>query len=243
MSTIYSTSHYRSTFIQDFCQSRGISTLTHFTRLENLKSIIHHGLLSRNVLQRQNIRAVFNDSERFDGQLNATCLSISFPNYKMFYRYRTRTSNAWIVLELDARLLWENDCAFCVDNAASNFIRRIPLTDRKMVESLEGMFSDCTNDQVQIFRSNLFLPKNYPTNPQAEVLAFDSIPMNAIRSILVNNLADAKQVMELLGNKHQNMVTIKPSYFSARGDYQHWSTIKKDKQVPTHNTLDDDLPF
>ena len=65
------------------------------------------GLLSRRQLDSQEGNFYFNDSDRYDEQKDAICLSLSFPNYKMFYSIReTRKKIAgvdhsqWVVLLL-----------------------------------------------------------------------------------------------------------------------------------------------
>ncbi len=74
--------------IKAFCNKRGITTVIHFTRVENLANILAYGLLSRSELDSRDIEYVFNDWQRIDRYPNAISTSISFPNYKMFYRYR-----------------------------------------------------------------------------------------------------------------------------------------------------------
>jgi len=58
----------RSEQIKHFCFERGIKSLIHFTRLENLESIINKGLLSRKELEKwdSDKSPVFNDEKRID---------------------------------------------------------------------------------------------------------------------------------------------------------------------------------
>jgi hypothetical protein len=78
----------REAQIQQICDERDIETLVHFTRVENLSSILQNGLLSRKALETSGQQFLFNDPDRIDGHKEAICLSISFPNYKMFYPIR-----------------------------------------------------------------------------------------------------------------------------------------------------------
>ena len=71
--------------IQQITQARKIPHLVHFTRLENLDSILNHGLLTRAECAARQIASVNTDTQRLDYQ-EAVCVSVSFPNYKMFYR-------------------------------------------------------------------------------------------------------------------------------------------------------------
>lgn len=64
--------------IQRICIEQKIETLVHFTRSQNLSSILQRGLLGRSVLEDQSydIRPQYNDSYRLDGYKEAICLSI-----------------------------------------------------------------------------------------------------------------------------------------------------------------------
>ena len=116
----------RAKLIRQFCTERNITKLVHFTRIENLRRISIEGLLSREQLETRGQKFLFNDSDRVDGHKNGTCLSLNFPNYKMFYSIREEkkkveevSNSQWVVLLLDAEVLWELDCAFCQENASS----------------------------------------------------------------------------------------------------------------------------
>lgn len=113
---------FRCIEIQKICQMYGIEALVHFTHIANLSSILQYGLLGR--AQLESISWVeppkYNDIYRLDGQREAICLSISFPNYKMFYKYGFNNRSDWVVLLLKPSILWELDCKFYQENAASN---------------------------------------------------------------------------------------------------------------------------
>jgi hypothetical protein len=125
--------------IQRICIERKIETLVHFTRSQNLSSILQRGLLGRRVVENQSyaICPQYNDSYRLDGYKEAICLSISFPNYQMFYRYSNSDRQNWVILLLEASLLWNLDCAFCQENAASNNVTTIPIEIRKNPDALQ----------------------------------------------------------------------------------------------------------
>jgi cold shock CspA family protein len=167
--------------IQRVCNERGITSCIHFTHVHNLRSILQHGLLGRNILDenKQQLQPKYNDFHRLDGYLQAICLSMSFPNYRMFYRYSSNNRDEWVVLLFNSSLLWELDCAFCKENAAKNTVTQIPLTQRKQASSLQKMFEDYNH----IRRLDLDIPDNYPTHPQAEVLVFNRIPTHYINGI------------------------------------------------------------
>ena len=128
----------RASQIQQICTERGITTLIHFTRTENLQGILQEGLLGRRLLEARGQQFLFNDHDRVDGHKNAVCLSISFSNYQMFYSIRESkkkvegvNDSQWVVLLLDTKVLWELECAFCQRNAAHKAVSSISLEDRR----------------------------------------------------------------------------------------------------------------
>jgi hypothetical protein len=244
---------------QQICTERGITTLLHFTRLENLQSILREGLLGRSLLEARGQQFLFNDLDRVDGHKETSCLSISFPNYQMFYSIREQKKNIqeaidsqWIVLLLDVKVLWELDCAFCQRNAAHKTVRSILLEDRKKPEALKGMFGDFYNIKHQ----DLSIPENYPTHPQAEVLVFDSIPAQYIKTVHFRNETALEQWRFNYAGTYFQTFSADRQYFDARVDYEIWrptnfnnqgiplSYIANDDVDNDDNTLiDDDIPF
>ena len=69
-------------------RNRKIDVLCHFTRLENLIGILGNGLLPRRTLSERYIPFYAVDPYRRDDCPEAVCLSISFPNYMLFYSKR-----------------------------------------------------------------------------------------------------------------------------------------------------------
>ena len=211
----------RSDEIRQFCQQQGIQNLIHFTQIQNLKNILKKGLFSREELERIGGRDyIFNDPLRIDGCKDAVCLSISFPNYKMFYPYSQNNQATWVILLLDSAILWELDCAFCQENAASNNVRHISICERKKASSLKSLFLDVPPIQ----RKNLGIPSNYPTHPQAEVLVFNSIEPRYIKAVYFYTM-EAQQKWQM-----ESLTLFSPScicdqrYFSARKDYPAWKS-------------------
>jgi hypothetical protein len=152
---------------------RGINHIWHFTRLENLDSILRRGIVPRALLENSELPAVFNDTFRHDGQKGASCFSIGHPNYKMFYSLRQEHKDAtWVVLACKANILWEKDCAFCHQNAASGTVTAIPINQRKGPAAFDRLFLPVEGKPS---RADLSLPDSCPTDPQAEVLVFGTV--------------------------------------------------------------------
>lgn len=219
--------------IQQIGNERSITTLCHFTRVENLQSILQEGLLGRSLLEARGQQFLFNDHDRVDGHKEALCMSISFPNYQMFYSIREEKKAAqeandsqWIVLLLDAKVLWELDCAFCQRNAAHNAVRRVPLEDRKKPKALKGMFEDFYNishQDLQIPDPYLMHPKSAsPTHPQAEVLVFDSIPVEYINTIHFYNETALQTWLKDNPGTYSQKFDSNRQYFKPRCNYKAW---------------------
>ena len=201
--------------VQQMSQTKKIDYLFHFTRIENLASILTHGLLTKSQSQLANIPALTNDQYRYDAE-DAICLSIGFPNYKMFYRLRRDNPESdWVVLGIRPAVLWEKDCAFCVENAARKSVSCIPIGDRKGPEAFELLFRDFGDKK----RNALKIPDKYPTNPQAEVLVFGTVEPRYIVGLAFSKLATLQQFQ---GRTPIQMLSTSP-YFGARSDYAHWT--------------------
>ena len=261
--------------IQHICEHLGITTLCHFTRIENLRSILQEGLIGQSFLQTRGQQFLWNDADRADGHPEANCLSISFPNYQMFYSIREGKKQAegvsdsqWVVLLLDAKVLWELNCAFCQRNAAHRTVSGISLAERKKPQALKGMFEDFYNIKHQ----DLQIPQNYPTHPQAEVLVFDRIPTHYINAIHFGNATILEQWRSNYTGTYSDKFFANRKYFDARSDYKVWSPNKfnndgiplsyfsdgnnkdsdvfilnpdsgSDKDVDDKDDFEDDIPF
>lgn len=208
-------------------RDRKIDVLCHFTRLENLNGILRNGLLPRRTLSERYMPFYAVDPYRRDDCPEAVCLSISFPNYMLFYSKRVSyfkhqqvPHSQWVVLLLNVRILWEQECEFCQQNAASNLAKEIPRSERREPEALEKMFSDFDD----VSRFDLNIPRNYPTHPQAEVLAFGPIPAVYIREVhffdyfIFSKWQDRVRALTAAGVFHNS------DYFDARKDHRFWSS-------------------
>lgn len=159
--------------IQSRVQALQIPYLVHFTRVANLPSILRHGIYPVSRAPEVGVEPEINDQLRLDGHLDGISTSIAFPNYRMFYRYRQENPLVeWVVLGINASVLWEKNCGFCCHNAADARISRQPLVSLQTLEALDGMFLEIEGIQS---RHDQRLRPYDPTDGQAEVLVFDLI--------------------------------------------------------------------
>lgn len=222
--TIGASLNINKNLIRDFVVSRNIDCLVHFTRVENLPGILNNGLLGRVDAKRMGVGYLFNDHFRLDDIPNAISTSISFPNYKMFYGLQRNNEAAdWAVIKLSPSLLWELDVAFCASNAAAKSVTSVKLEERRLVTSLSKLFSDRYEDKN---RSDLNLPKNFPTNPQAEVLVLERILPDYIMEICFNSPSKVNDLLKVVGIidecKCDDKVEFSDQFFRPRFDWAFW---------------------
>ncbi|WP_235019443.1 DarT ssDNA thymidine ADP-ribosyltransferase family protein [Tabrizicola flagellatus] len=196
-------------YVADVVKSRGISELLHFTKADNLKSILAEGLLPVEALLRKNRRYQRNDLLRLDNRLDAVSLSVSFPNYRMFWKYRMESVNSdWVVLILDPALLIEHVCAYCRLNAADHRIRCLSDESLAGVAAFEAMFA-VAEDKVR----PSVLRECDPTDSQAEILVFGEIAPSFIRSVVFQT----DRVRDCYADVTQGiMCEVEPAYFLPR---------------------------
>ncbi|WP_261134876.1 DUF4433 domain-containing protein [Bacillus sp. Marseille-Q3570] len=198
---------------------RGIKYLVHFTRVDNLESIFTNGLIPVETLRRERFTNFFhNDEYRMDDCETANCLSIQFPNYRMFFKYRQQNPTVdWVVLGIKKEVLWKKDCAFCKENAASSNVLGIPLELRKGVGAFNGLYDEYPGKPS---RSTLDIDPALPTHPQAEILVFDVIEPENIWGVAFENLYEKNKYSSLLPSNINCEVVGR--LFSYRKDYEYW---------------------
>lgn len=191
---------------------RNINEIVHFTKIENLDSILEYGLLSKNILEEQRINYLYSDNYRYDNKLDFICNSITFPNYKMFYAKRQEDiRQKWAVITIDADILLHKlDTEFYKKNRASLEIYE----DDRYYRSNEAF-----NSMFSLINRDLYIPDSYTTDPQAEVLIKDIIIPDYITGIETNT--NNEKVKSLALNVHKNYNPYS-TLFNGRCDYRRW---------------------
>jgi hypothetical protein len=201
--------------IQQFSINRCIPSLVHFTRASNLPSILANGLYPISQAHELAVAPMINDSNRFDGHLDASSLSIAFPNNLMFFKYRKDDENVdWVVLQLHPQILWTMPCAFCRYNAADARISRQPRQALAGLWALESMFDE---DPEQKPRAEQNLRLYDTTDVQAEVMVFDRIGPEKIFSVGFQTNASRNTYSHLLGWRKSHVWGKTGGLFASRG--------------------------
>ena len=185
--------------IKRLANQREITQLYHFTPVGNAESILRNGLVSRNILLENNVDFSFTDIIRLDNQLDAVSLSIHTINVDMFNAKDRDLKCDWIIIELDASILWTHCCRFCCTNAASSEIRK-HIGFIKGPWAFEKMFEDSTNysNDGKSKRQKFELMDYDPTNNDAEVQVLDPIEPDLIVDISVRNQRMKNKVENLM---------------------------------------------
>ncbi len=218
----------------NYIKSRNIKYLLHFTLAENLSSIFSNGLLGRESLEFYKIKHSHTDDNRFDQKLDFISLSVSFPNYKMFFRKREELKRNgierdWAILRLKPSILWEKTCLFFSENAATTHSKSIHYKNNRL-EDFQKLFSDIP--LLKIYRIKTEIADYYTTNPQAEVMVQSNIEPKYIHSVcfdLKDNIYDWDAVIKLR-KKYKNIAFFfTPKLFRQRDDWIFWQ-----KNVDNH---------
>lgn len=203
--------------MKDFVNNRQIYFLYHFTKLSNLESILKNGILSRRTMIDANMDFDFNDSQRLDGRLDAISCSIMWPNYKMFYKIRNENNtDKYIIISIGARLLYEKDCLFFPTNAARRYDCGEADNQCRGKNALEKLYEDNVNGFVRVQLTK----DSWPTDPQAEVLVKENIPISYIRSIKCEDEATCEIVRRMCAAANfSTRIEVYKSLFGPRKDY------------------------
>jgi hypothetical protein len=226
--------------IRNIVINQDIRFLCHFTHIENLASILNYGLITRLEidLRSNSINPHINDIKRLDGYRDSISLSISYPNYQMFFKYNKDNQNSWVVICLAPDILWELDCAFLPNNAASNSEYKSNLKKFKRPASLVRIFKDYGSRK----RDDLNIPKRYTTNPQSEVLVFGNIPESYFMNICFFSETAKLSWLDSNSTDKERLFIFTKKCFSARRDYKLWKK-NNDRYTDSEINYDDKIPF
>lgn len=220
----------RAKGVRDQVRKKRISYLTHFTRSENLKSILQTGILPASILkQNRAFSSVIYTPQPLPAQWSGfVSLNISFPDYKLFLQMQNHQAGDWVVLLIDSRVLADFPCYYFPDRATS-FIESapvpgLPLEEFRSVKAFKELFAE----REDIKRRELEIPDSYPTNPCSEVLCSFPIAPSSISQVWF--YSEYKFNQWVLSNtqfaleQDRNRWACGMQYFSPRSDYTFWKT-------------------
>ena len=197
-----------NTTIKSIIDERGITELYHFTRIENLESIVENGIWPVSEMKKEGVSFLENDKYRNDHRMDCNCISISCPNLELLKSYKRKYGGHWVMIELDPCVLYETPCYFAEHNAATRIIAS-NLAMRTGADALENMFKRRLDiqltDRVESFgRFEVREFPNFPTSPQAEVLVKGRIGIDLVKNITFENTNDADKYRGVLDEKNIN---------------------------------------
>lgn len=177
--------------IDRIIKNRKIQNLVHFTRFENLKSILERGFISRKILTEKNICFKPNDVGRWDCKDDATCFSIEFPNNFLLNTFKKKYPHTkWVIIILNINLINHySKKHFCNRNAggAASWVNS---DNSKNWLAFESMFSEYIYSKSPLRSDQLYIKDYLPTDVQAEILIEDIINPKYIECLLFENIED-----------------------------------------------------
>lgn len=163
-------------YIENDLRERNIHQIFHFTNLGNLNNILNNGLKSIALLDHEETEYYYNDAKRLDERHDYISLSISFPNYKMFWKCRQEEPNEqFVVLELSPMVILSKDCLFFYTNAACSEFRYQNEHFYQTTDAWNSLFLSENRNQT--------LPLKYTTDVQAELMIQGIIEPEYIKKI------------------------------------------------------------
>lgn len=206
--------------MQNTVNKLGIRFLVHFTQAKNLKSIVKYGILPKNELSSRCINHAKNDKYRIDGYHDSSSFSIEWPNYKMFYPLRLNSDTDWVVIGINKNVLWNKECIFCWDNAASSEIIRTPRESMVGTSGLLRLYEEVLEKPTRREITNSGVRESQPINPQSEVLISGCVEPSNIFAIGVENKYTYEKYKETVPDSIP--LQVKEWLFKPRQDYEHW---------------------
>lgn len=200
--------------VEAIALSKKIPFLVHFTRTENIPSIMQHGLIPVGIANGLGLAPRINDPLRLDGRLNGTSLSISFPNAQMFYRLRKENPDvSWAVLAISTCVLWSKDVFFCCHNAADKRVSKLAPDVLRQSDTFETLFHEI--DGIES-RAEQGIREFDPTDVQAEALVMEPIEPELIFAVFFNAKQTLDEFKPYLGTKKVKLHPGQKGFFANR---------------------------
>lgn len=162
-------------------------------------------------MKNRNVDYFANDRKRLDGRLDSSCLSISFPNYKMLYQYKNNPPyDRFAVMLFDAKEVSKMNCGYFRTNAAKLNYRKDKWSLFNNTDAFKRLF-DGERSEVE---------ENMPSNPQAEVMVKGIIPVDFIKKVCFEKKED---MIPFINVCPQIDKIVDEAYFKPRKDWRRWT--------------------
>lgn len=171
--------------IVDELKKIGYMSLVHFTKISNLESILKHGLLSVNALNKNDINFDRNDYKRIDGELDGISLSIESINQDLLKTFKKKFDVEFIIILIKPSLLYR-----LFNNQNGNFkLQYRRYYNYNAAAKLSKYSETDINIMFEKFREGIFYNHGSNITPelQAEIMFYDTIPLDFIRKIIREN--------------------------------------------------------
>lgn len=202
---------------------RKVAFFVHFTPVDNVGGILRYGLRPRTA---QSVKGQWTDPDRLDGQVDCSCLSISFPNYQMLYRKALERKYSYVILRISVDALCcldKDDISFFPNNAASSGLIGTFNSHLGLSAARELFIDTAVYGSKKATRKELGIPSYFTTYPQAEVLVRGTIPACYIKEIVVSQASIRNAVLNACRSNNMNIpVRVDDSLFKPRCDWQFW---------------------
>ena len=209
--------------IKKIIQQRKIQNLIHFTRFENLESILRSGFISRKILIEKKFYFEPNDTGRLDCKDDATCFSIEFPNSFLLNTFKKKYPHSkWVIIILNINLINHySKKHFCNRNAggAASWVNS---DNSKNWLAFESMFDERINSKSPLRAEQFYLKDYLPTDVQAEILIEDIIDPQYIKCLLFENIEDLEACKNMFIDKnifYKYNPKVDVRYFREREDF------------------------
>lgn len=168
------------------CQDRGITRVCHFTQSRKLAHILSDPAGIRcvaDIAEKSADTLNQNDPQRYDGRLDCINCSIEYPNFWLLRKVKERETvfRDWVVLLIDAKVLWRPGTVFAPRNAAACVGQHAG-----GVIGLRALYApSITGAYGKEFRRSSKMLSCCPTDDQAEVLVPGNIARDLIHAVAV----------------------------------------------------------
>lgn len=218
-----------------FTKVRGVECFVHFTPEENIPSILQHGIIPREDLSAHRIDARCPDQSRSDNHLDYSSFSVSFPNYRVMYS--KRHDMKFVVLCIDPRIILDfpiSNISYLPTNAANQSLPK-EIEEYIGFSAAEGIFSETAYNHktgASCQRSELNIPVEFSTDPQAEVFIRATVEPSYIQKIICEDTIQRQRIRDVLcehglQNPWKEKTVYDEDLFDKRSDYKFWKSPQR----------------